>query len=155
MIAAIKRIMIFEAYESDCITLVSHDDSRKFISLLTYICVNNTALLFTLIYRDEAIQDSWLKNLSNEQTFFAFLFIDWNFDKFEYKWLTQIFNKCTKDHYQRKKLLIINDHFNYVNMKFINKCDELRILLIILSFYITYRLQSLNVSLFVFLARLG
>ena len=153
MIAAIKRIMTFEAYESDRITHVSHDDSQEFISLLTCICVNDTALSSTLIYRNEAIQDSWLKDLNNEQTFFAFLSIDWNFDEFEYKWLTQIFDRCTKKHHQRKRLLIVNDHFNHVNMKFINKCDELRILLMILSFHITHRLQSLDVSLFALLAR--
>ena len=57
VIAAIKRIMTFEAYESDRITHVSHDDSREFISLLACICVNDTALSSALIYRDEAIQD--------------------------------------------------------------------------------------------------
>ena len=37
-------------------------------------------------------------------------------------------------------------------MKFINKCNELRILLLILPSHSTYRLQSLNVSLFAPLA---
>ena len=153
VIAAIKRIMTFEAYESDRIIHVSHDDSRKFINFLACLCVNDTALLSLLIYRNEAIQDFWLKDLNNEQTFFAFLSIDWNFDEFEYKWLTQIFDRCTKKHFHRNRLLIINNDFNHVNIKFINKCDELRILLMILSFYIIHRSQSLIVSLFVLLTR--
>ena len=140
-------------HKSDRITYVSYNDSRKFISFLACIYVNDTVLSFALIYRNKTIQDSWLKDLNNEQTFFAFSSIDWSFNKFEYKWLTQIFNRCTKKHLQRKWLLIVNDHFNHVNMKFINKCDELKILCIILSFYIIHRLQSLNVSLFVSLAR--
>ena len=57
VIAAIKRIMTFEAYESDRIIHVSHDDSRKFINFLACLCVNDTALLSLLIYRNEAIQD--------------------------------------------------------------------------------------------------
>ena len=49
---------------------------------------------------------------------------------------------------QRRRLLIVDEHSSHVNMKFINKCDELKILLLILSSHTTHRLQPLNVSLF-------
>ena len=49
---------------------------------------------------------------------------------------------------QRRRLLIVNEHFSHVNMKFIIKCDELNILLLILPPHTTHRLQSLDVFLF-------
>ena len=42
----------------------------------------------------------------------------------------------------------MNDHSNHVNLRFISKCDELRILLMILPPHSTHRLQPLDVSLF-------
>ena len=48
----------------------------------------------------------------------------------------------------RRRLLIINGHFNYINMKFINVYNELRILLFILPSHSIHRLQPFNVSLF-------
>ena len=150
---AIKRIISLEAYESDRITHALQNDNREFISFLTYICVNDIVLSFALIYRDESIQDTWLNDWNeNEQTFFAISFRDWSCDELEYKWLMQIFDRCTKSKNQRRRLLIVNDHSNHVNLKFISKCDELKILLMILSFHSIHRLQSLNVSLFFFLA---
>ena len=145
--------MTLEALKSKRITHVNHDDSREFISLLICICVNDTALSSALIYREESIQNIWLKNWNDEQAFFAISIFEWNNDDFEYKWLTQIFDRCTKKYLHRRRLLIVNDYFSHVNLKFINKCDELRILLMILSFHIIHRLQSLDVSLFASLAR--
>lgn len=49
---------------------------------------------------------------------------------------------------QRRRLLIVDDHSSHVNMKFIDKCDDLNILLLILPSHSTHRLQSLDVSLF-------
>ena len=153
MTAAIKRIMTLEAYESGRITHASHDGSREFISLLACICANGTALPPALIYRGEAIQDSWLEDWNNEQAFFASSSTGWSSDEFGYQWLTQIFDRCTKKHLQRRRLLIVDGHSSHVNLKFINKCDELRILLMILPSHTTHRLQPLDVSLFAPLAR--
>jgi hypothetical protein len=45
------------------------------------------------------------------------------------------------------------DNYNsYMNMRFINYCDQNRILFAILSSYSTYRLQSFNIGFFRFLA---
>ena len=150
---AIKRIMSLEAYESNRITHAMQNDNREFISFLTCICVNDIALSFALIYRNESIQNTWLNDWNeDEQTFFAISFRDWSCDELEYKWLMQIFDRCTKSKNQRRRLLIMNDHSNHVNLRFISKCDELKILLMILSFHSIHRLQSLNVSFFSLLA---
>ena len=39
----------------------------------------------------------------------------------------------------KRRLLIIDSHFSYINMKFINLYDSLNILLLILFLHITYR----------------
>ena len=68
-------------------------------------------------------------------------------------WLTTVFQRYTGPKAGiRRHLLLINGHSSHVNMKFINKCDELRILLLILPSHSTHRLQPLNVSLFAPLA---
>jgi hypothetical protein len=63
--------------------------------------------------------------------------------------LKYVFNRYTKtkvDNYRR--LLIIDNYNNYLNMRFINYADQNRILLIFLSPHSTHRLQPLNIGLF-------
>jgi hypothetical protein len=64
-------------------------------------------------------------------------------------WLEYIFDRHTKakaGNYRR--LFIVDGHNSHVNMRFINYCDQYRILLAILPPHSTHRLQLLDVSLF-------
>ena len=147
--SAIKRIMTLEAYESGRITHALQDGNREFISLLACICANGTALPPALIYRGESIQDTWLDDWNeDEQAFFSASSTGWSCDELGYKWLVQVFDRCTKRLNQRRRLLLVDGHSSHVNLKFISKCDELRILLMILPPHSTHRLQPLDVSLF-------
>ena len=57
------------------------------------------------------------------------------------KWLVTVFKRYTaKRAGNRRRLLIIDDHSSHVNMKFINLCDSLNILLLILPPHTTHRL---------------
>jgi len=47
-----------------------------------------------------------------------------------------------------KRFLIINNYFLYINIKFINFTNSQYIIILILSLYITYRLQPLNIRIF-------
>jgi hypothetical protein len=47
-----------------------------------------------------------------------------------------------------RRLLIVDGHNSHVNMRFINYCDQNRIILAILSPHSTHRLQPLDVSVF-------
>ena len=61
----------------------------------------------------------------------------------------EIFDRYTrKKAGNRRRLLIVDGHSSHVNMRFIEKCDKLRILLLILPPHSTHRLQPLDVSLF-------
>jgi hypothetical protein len=64
-------------------------------------------------------------------------------------WLEHVFDRHTKAKAgNHRRLLIVDGHNSHVNMRFINYCDQNRILLAILLSHLTYRLQSLDVGLF-------
>jgi hypothetical protein len=66
-----------------------------------------------------------------------------------------VFNKHTKkkaSNGREWRLLILDGHGSYVNMNFLNWCDKHRILLAVYPPHTTYRLQLLDVSLFLPLA---
>ena len=156
MASAVKRIMTLEALESGRLTYASQDGSCEFISLLACICANGTALPPALIYRGDSkkLKDTWLEDWSvDQQAFFAVSFNGWSCDLLGLNWLERVFERCTKHMGHRRRLLVADGHSSHVNMKFINKCDELRILLMILPSHTTHRLQPLDVSMFAPLAR--
>jgi hypothetical protein len=73
----------------------------------------------------------------------------WSCDVLGLNWLVEIFDRYTrKKAGNRRRLLIVDGHSSHVNMRFIEKCDKLRILLLILPPHSTHRLQPLDVSLF-------
>ena len=144
MASATQRIMTLKALLSSRITHTSQDGNREFISLLTYICANGTALPPALIYQGESgtLQDTWLEDWTPEdEAFFTTSSKGWSSDVISLNWLTTIFQRYTGPKAGiRRRLLLVNGHSSHVNMKFINKCDELRILLLILPSHSTHRL---------------
>jgi hypothetical protein len=85
--------------------------------------------------------------------YFAISEKDWSNENIRMYWLQHVFDRYTKllaGFYRR--LLIMNDYNSYVNMRFINYCDQNRILFAILPSHSTHRLQSFNIGLFEFLA---
>ena len=64
-------------------------------------------------------------------------------------WLKPIFQRNIEQKARnRRRLLIVDGHSSHVNMRFINLCDQLRILLLGLPPHSTHRLRPLDVSLF-------
>ena len=63
--SASKCIMTRTAFESGRILGARQDGSREFISLIAYICANQTAILLCLIYKGEShdLMDSWIEYL--------------------------------------------------------------------------------------------
>ena len=147
-----KRIMSVEALKSGRITHASQDGSREFISLLACISAMGAYLPPALIYKGEHLQDSWLEELNEgEEGFFTSSSKGWSNDLLGYSWLVEVFDRCSKkfmEARQRRRLLIVDGHSSHVNMKFLDKCDQLNILVMILPPHSTHRLQPLDVSLF-------
>jgi DDE superfamily endonuclease len=131
----------------------SQDGNRENITLMATIYADGSRIPPALIYQSEAglIQDTWLDDFdeNKEITYFAVTQKGWTNENAGLYWLEHVFDRHTKakaDNYRR--LLIPNGHNSHVNMRFINYCDQNRILLVIFPPYSTYRLQSLDVNLF-------
>lgn len=147
-----KRLMTLEALESGRITHASQDGSREFISLLACIGADGVTLPPALIYKGDSgtLQDTWVEDWKPENpAYFAVSPNGWSCGALGLDWLTKVFHRCTeKKAGNRRRLLIVDGHSSHVNMRFINQCDRLRILLLILPPHSTHRLQPLDVSLF-------
>ncbi len=77
----------------------------------------------------------------------------WTSDGLGYSWLTGLFEKETSSKARRShRLLFVDGHGSHVNMKFLNWCEQHRILLAIYPPHSTHRLQPLDVSVFAPLA---
>jgi hypothetical protein len=50
-----------------------------------------------------------------------------------------------------KRLLIVNNHLSYINLIFIKYTSRYSIIILILSLYLTYRLQLFNLNCFLLL----
>ena len=153
---ATQRIMNREALESGRITRASQDGSREFISLLAYISAIGAVLPPALIYKgDSSLYNIWLEDwVPGDTAYFAVSSNRWSSNAFGLYWLETIFQRYTSEIVKRsRRLLIVNGHSSYVNLQFIESCDRLRILLLILPPHSTHRLQPLDVSLFAPLAR--
>ena len=154
---ATQRIINREALESGRITRASQDGSREFISLLACISASGTALPPALIYKgDTSLQNTWLKDWEcKDLAHFAVSPNGWSSNALGLHWLQSVFHRYTYETVGRgRRLLLIDSHSSHVNLRFIDTCDRLRILLLILPPHATHRLQPLDVSLFAPLARL-
>jgi hypothetical protein len=143
--------MSLEALQSGRITHASQDGSREFLSLLACIGADGDVIPPALIYQGESgdLQDTWLEDWTPETpAYFGVSKNGWSCDLFGLRWL-DIFHRHTKDKAgNRRRLLIVDGHSSHVNLRFLEKCDELRILVLVLPPHSTHRLQPLDVSLF-------
>ncbi|RAL68050.1 hypothetical protein DID88_008773 [Monilinia fructigena] len=146
------RIMSASAYDRGKVTKARQDGSREVISLLACICADGTALPPTLIYKGDSgdLQDTWVDEVSyGDQAYFGASSNGWSSDAFGFTWLTKVFQRHT---YQKAgkgyRLLIVDGHSSHVNMEFTSKCEELKIIVLILPPHSTHRLQPLDVGFF-------
>lgn len=101
------------------------------------------------------MQDTWLEDVQQkDEVYFSTSTNGWSCDELGARWLTDVFDRHTKEKAgNRRRLLIVDGHSSHINMKFINLCDERRILLLVLPPHTTHRLQPLDVACFSPLAR--
>ena len=122
---------------SDKTLRISQDGSRKFISLLTIICANGTALAPALIYQEEIhdLQDTWLEDFdhSSDKTHFTVSKKGWTNEELGFSWLSTIFKPSTRAKAgNSRRILIVNGYSSHLNMRFIDYYDAHNILLAIL-----------------------
>ena len=144
--------MTTEALLSGRIKFATQDGSREFLSLLACICADGTYLPPSLIFRSDSgsLQDTWLEDWNPEETaYFTATTNGWSCSQLGFDWLNKVFDPHTRDKARfRRRLLIVDGHSSHVNWKFMERCDALRVLVIVLPPHSTHRLQPLDISLF-------
>ena len=149
--------MTREAYDSGRIKQAMHDGNREFVSLIAYISALGWAGSPSLIYKGDSgdLQDSWVESFdpSTQSAFFVASENGWSSNAFGLRWLTQVFDPETRERARgRRRLLIVDGHSLHINIGFLEACDTLRIVVLILPPHSTHRLQPLDVGLFLPLA---
>jgi hypothetical protein len=102
-------------------------------------------ILPVFIYQSEsgALMDTWLNNYDSQDltAYFATSEKDWSNENMGMHWLQYVFDRHTKSIADlHKRFFIMDGHNSHMNMRFINYCDQNRILLIIFLSHLTYRL---------------
>jgi DDE superfamily endonuclease/Tc5 transposase DNA-binding domain len=148
-----KRIFSRQQYEQGGIKQHLQDGNREWITTIGCICANGTALPPGLIYMAKSgnLQDSWLQDFNPKEhaCFFAASDSGWTNNELGFQWLSGVFDKTTKGQASRGwRLLILDGHGSHINMKFIDYCDQNRILLALFPAHATHTLQPLDVGLF-------
>ena len=148
-----KRIMDLNAFLSGRILGASQSGSRENISLLACICADNTALTPAIIYQADSqdLQDTWLAEFdhTSERAAFAASRKGWTSNQLGLAWLHNVFEPETRSKAGgRHRLLIADGHSSHLNLQFIEACDRLGIILVILPAHSTHRLQPLDVGIF-------
>ncbi len=99
------------------------------------------------------IQDSWLTeyDFKEQSCFFASSATGWTNDELTYSWLTIVFDRNTRSKVRNSRdyrLLFVDEHDSHINMKFLDWCEQNKVLVTLYPPHSTHRLQPLNVSLF-------
>ena len=150
-----QRVFSLKHLNSDKLLSVDQDDNKELIILIAIICMNLIYIFSSIIYqmKSDNIHNSWLTeyNFKEQFCFFAFFTTDWTNDELIYFWLTIIFDWNTRlkvrnfhDYY----LLFVDEHDNHINIKFLDWCEQNKMLMTLYSSHSTHHFQSLNVSLF-------
>jgi hypothetical protein len=148
-----KRIFSKESHEIGSPKPHLHDINCERITAIACICADGSKLPPGLIYQSAAskIQDTWLQDFDSEDhnCFFTSSPSGWTNDDVCLAWLRDVFDRETKPKARgRWRLLFVDGYGSYVTMKFLDYCEENKILLATYPPHSTYTLQPLNVGIF-------
>jgi hypothetical protein len=128
--------MTKEALKSGRITQAAQDGSREFISLLAYCSTVGWPGSPILIYKgtNSDLNNTWLEEFEDDdRAFFGSSENRWSSKAFGQKWLEKVFDVETRERAgNRRRLLIVDGYSSHVNLTFLNKCDDLRIIVLVL-----------------------
>lgn len=152
-----RRIFTQELYERGNLAKSGQDGSREWITVAATICADGTRLPPALIYKavSDDLQDTWLNDFDPDEhdCHFASSPKGWTSDELGYSWLTGLFDKETASKARRlNRLLFVDGHGSHVNMKFLDWCEQHKVLLAVFPPHSTHRLQPLDVGIFAPLA---
>ena len=102
-----------------------------------------------VIFSGKQVGEGWMSELSEEEKYWvAVSDKGWTTEELGLRWLEEVFHPATSGKAgNRHRLLIMDGHGSHVISTFIERCDSLRIDLLILPPHSTHWLQPLDVGL--------
>ena len=148
-----ERIFSKESHEIGSSKQHLHDGDCEWITAISCICADGSKLPPGLIYQSAAskIQDTWLQDFNPEyhNCFFTSSPSGWTNDDVCLAWLRDVFDRETKPKARgRWRLLLLDGYGSFVTMKFLDYCEENKILLATYPPHSTHTLQPLDVGIF-------
>jgi hypothetical protein len=155
MLQASKRYFTVTEALSGRLKGVGQDGARDWVTVIASISQAGVAIPPAIIYTAATNnhQDSWYEELNTVDCVAHFITSPngWTNDEIGFEWLTKVFDRHTRRaaRYTRDyRLLFLDGHSSHINMRFIEFCDQNKILLMAYPPHSTHRLQPLDVSLF-------
>jgi len=150
-----RRVFSLKHLDSGKLLGAGQDGNRESITLIATICIDMTHIPPSIIYQAISgnIQDSWLTEYDpkEQSCFFASSATGWTNDELAYSWLTTVFDRNTRSKARNSRdyrLLFVDGHGSHINMKFLDWCEQNKVLVALYPPHSTHRLQPLDVSLF-------
>jgi hypothetical protein len=130
-----------------------HDANREWITVIGCIGADGTTLPPTVIFAAAggSVQATWVHDIDPEKhsIYFSVSPTGWMNDDLGVAWLEQVFEPATKGKARRKfRLLILDGHGSHVTRRFLDYCDDQRILVLLYPLHATHTLQPLDVACF-------
>jgi hypothetical protein len=155
MLQSSKRYFNASEYSSSRLKGAGQDGNREWITIIASVCQEGPPLPPAIIYAAATNnhQDSWYQDLETDEPIAHFITSPngWTNDEIGYEWLTKVFDRHTRQKARNGRdyrLLFLDGHSSHINMRFIEFCDNNKILLMAYPPHSTHRLQPLDVSLF-------
>ncbi len=142
-----RRVFSLKHLDSDKLLSAGQDGNREWITLIATICMNMTHIPPSIIYQTISgnIQDSWLTEYDpkEQSCFFASSATGWTNDELVYSWLTIVFDRNTRSKARNSRdyrLLFVDGHDSHINMKFLDWCEQNKVLVALYPPHSTHRL---------------
>ena len=153
VIGKTKRVFDKLLYKHRRYKQPSHNANREWVTVIGAICADGTPLPPAVIYSadSEKVQANWVHDINPDthSIYFSVSQSGWTNDDLGVAWLEQVFDPATKRKARRKyRLLILDGHGSHITRRFLDYCDENRILVLVFPPHATHTLQPLDVSCF-------
>jgi hypothetical protein len=148
-----KRVFDKVLHKEKRFKQASHDGNRDWVTVIGAICADGTTLPPAVIFSatGEKLQANWTRDVDPKKhsLYLGVSPTGWTNDDLGVAWLKQVFDPATKRKARGKyRLLILDGHGSHVTKRFIDYCDQHRILLLIFPPHASHTLQPLDVACF-------
>ena len=136
-------------------TSALQDGNREWVTLLSTVCADGSALPPAIIFQsaNNTLQDLWVADVKagKHNVHISSSPSGWTNNDVGLAWLEQVFDRYTKEKARRGRswrLLIVDGHGSHLTQDFFDYCEAHRIILAVFPPHSTHTLQPLDVVMF-------